>query len=68
MADECGRRVVWIRDKNLFGLRRDGRGHGVEIIHVTWIWHFNGIRAKDLGHELVNEEGVLRGDDVVAAI
>jgi hypothetical protein len=35
MADECGRRVVWIHDKNLFGL--DDGSHGVEIMDATWI-------------------------------
>jgi hypothetical protein len=35
---------------------------------VAGIRHFDGVRAEDLGHELVHEEGVLGGDDVVARL
>jgi hypothetical protein len=37
-------------------------------MHIAGIGHFDGVRAENLRHELVHEEGVLGGDDVVSGL
>ena len=60
--------VVRIGDENLARARRDRGGHGVEVVGETGIGHLDGGRAEKRGHELVNDEGVARADDLVAGV
>ena len=65
LGDEGAGGVVGVGDEDFFGVRRDGGGHGVEVVDEAGVGDFDGFGTEDFGHEFVNEEGVAGGDDVV---
>ncbi len=66
LGDEGAGGVVGVGDEDFFGVRRDGGGHGIEVVDEAGVGDFDGFGTEDFGHEFVNEEGVAGGDDVVA--
>ena len=66
LGDEGAGGVVGVGDEDFLGVRRDGSGHGVEVVNEAGVGDFDGFGTEDFGHEFVDEEGVPGGDDVVA--
>ena len=60
--------VVRVRDEDEAGVFRDGIRHGIEVVDEIRIVHLDVFRAEEGGHEFVNDEGVLRGDELRIAV
>jgi hypothetical protein len=68
LGDEGAGGVVGVGNEDFFGVRRDGGGHGVEVVNEAGVGDFDGFGTEDFGHEFVDEESVPGGDDVVAGL
>ena len=60
--------IVWVGDEYQARLGRDGSNDPIEIMAKIGARHFDGAGAENGGDQLVGDEGMLGGDDVVAAM
>ena len=65
LANQGAGGVVGIGNEDFLGSRGNGGGHGFEIMDVAGIIDLDGVGTEDFGHEFINKEGVLGGDDVI---
>ena len=68
LGDHRASRIVGVGDKHEARLIRDRGGHRFEIVDEIRIIDFDVFRAKKRGHQFINDEGVLGGDEFGIAV